>query len=56
MGHTVVRCRQPPKEEEPQDEPTFSPGSPKREEPDPLNSEATDQQFEYKRHDDEDLW
>ncbi|KAJ5781731.1 transcriptional regulator family: Zinc finger CCHC-type [Penicillium psychrosexuale] len=56
MGHTVVRCRQPPKEEEPQDEPTFSPGSPKREEPDLLDSEATDQQFEYKRHDDEDLW
>ncbi|KUM62668.1 hypothetical protein ACN42_g4451 [Penicillium freii] len=57
MGHTVVRCRQPPKDEEPQDEPAFSPGSPAREEPDLLGPEASEEPFEFKRHDgNEDLW
>lgn len=57
MGHTVVRCRQPRKDEEPQDEPAFSPGSPARGEPDLLGPEASEEPFEFKRHDgNEDLW
>ncbi|OQE96734.1 hypothetical protein PENNAL_c0001G00878 [Penicillium nalgiovense] len=55
MGHTVVRCRQTPKDEDPQDEPAFSPGSPHREEPDLLGPEASGEAFEFKRNDD-DLW
>ena len=57
VGHTVVRCRQPSKDEKPQDETAFSPGSPMREEPDLLGPEASEDPFEFKRHDDNnDLW
>jgi hypothetical protein len=56
VGHTVVRCRQAPKDEDPQDEPAFSPGSPQREEPDLLGPEASGEAFEFKRNNDDDLW
>lgn len=59
MGHTFRRCRQPPKEAEPDDEARYSPGSPKRDEPDllgPETNETNEEPFEYKRQDDDDLW